>query len=87
MPATMSTDTGESVDEIPIDSPETTIEGLNPDIGVTAYLDLALQAAREQDMNASELMGLLFYYAHSIAEGYRQDVVAEEHAMREQSAT
>lgn len=44
---------------------------------VTDYLDMALTAASDQGMTASELMGLFFYYAHSIADGFRQDVLAQ----------
>ena len=44
---------------------------------VTDHLDRALTTAQEQGMAASELMGLLFYYAHCVAEGHRQDVLAE----------
>lgn len=39
------------------------------------YLEMALEAAGEQEMSTSELMGIFFYYAHSIAESYRQDVL------------
>lgn len=41
------------------------------------YLEMALQTAGEQEMSTSELMGIFFYYAHSIAESYRQDVLKE----------
>jgi hypothetical protein len=45
---------------------------------VIEHLDAAIAAAREEDMSASEVLGLLFYYAHNVA----QD--ARESAMREQ---
>lgn len=45
---------------------------------VTEYLDLALTAASDEGMSAAELMGLFYYYAHSIAESYRHDLMANE---------
>lgn len=54
---------------------EVVVEDSESGPGVTDYLDMALTTARDQDMTAAELMGLFFYYAHSIAEGYRQDVI------------
>ena len=45
---------------------------------VTDHLDRALAAAQEEEMSASELMGLFFYYAHSIAESYRQDALGQD---------
>ncbi len=56
--------------------------GLDPDTtepnakAVTKHLDRALEAARETEMNTSELLGLFFYYAHSIAESFRQNAIA-----------
>ncbi|MGI9596244.1 MAG: hypothetical protein ACR2QK_08795 [Acidimicrobiales bacterium] len=42
------------------------------------YLEMALQAAADTGMSTSELMGIFFYYAHSIAESYRQDVLNQQ---------
>ena len=44
---------------------------------VQDYLEMALQTASDQGINTSELMGIFFYYAHSIAESYRQDMLRE----------
>lgn len=34
---------------------------------VIKYLDLAVQSAEDEEMPMSELIGLLFYYAHNLA--------------------
>lgn len=47
---------------------------------VQDYLEMALQLAGEQEMKTSELMGIFFYYAHSIAESYRQEVLSQQPA-------
>lgn len=39
---------------------------------VVEYLEMAVQAAQEQEMSASELIGLLFYYAHNVAQETRE---------------
>ncbi|MDH3679154.1 MAG: hypothetical protein OEV40_04305 [Acidimicrobiia bacterium] len=52
------------------------VEGPRPT--VHDHLEMALEAAAEQQMATSELMGIFFYYAHSIAESYRQDVLKEQ---------
>ena len=44
---------------------------------VTEYLDMALTAASDEAMSAAELMGLFHYYAYSIAESYRQDMIGD----------
>ena len=49
--------------------------GAAPSSTVIDHLDSALAVAREQHMAASELIGLLFYYAHCVAEGHRQDAL------------
>lgn len=41
----------------------------NPVVG---HLEAAVEAAREVDMSASELMGLLFFYAHNVAQQARE---------------
>lgn len=46
---------------------------------VHGHLELALEAAGEEGMSTSELMGIFFYYAHSIAESYRETVMVENH--------
>ncbi len=59
--------------------------GSNGDVGpgvdgsrptVTDHLDRVIAAAHEEQMAASELIGLLFYYAHCVAEGHRRDSLA-----------
>ncbi len=67
MPAATHRDNGGEVD--------TSAEPVSDQPSVTDHLDRALAAAQEQEMSASELMGLFFYYAHSIAESYRQDAL------------
>lgn len=42
-----------------------------PTVSVRQYLEMAIQTAAEQRMPTSELLGIFFYYAHSIAESYR----------------
>lgn len=76
MPAVQAQSNGES-DEAP--SEETPSEGAPT---VHDYLEMALQTAGEQEMSTSELMGIFFYYAHSIAESYRQDVLAEHESQQ-----
>ncbi len=39
---------------------------------VIRHLNAAIEAAQESGMSASELMGLLFYYAHNVAQQTRQ---------------
>lgn len=70
MPATVRTDhdSDEQVEHSPSE---------HGAVSVTDHLDLALVAARDQGMTASELMGVLFYYAHNVAESYRQDVLRD----------
>ena len=70
MPASTRTDNG-----APASPGVTDADAHGP--GVTDHLDMALTVARDQGMSAAELMGLLFYYAHSVAEGYRQDALRE----------
>ena len=41
------------------------------------YLEMALAAAAERQMSTSELMGIFFYYTHSIADSYRQEALRE----------
>lgn len=45
---------------------------------VNDHLEMALSVAAEQNMSTSELMGIFFYYAHSIAESYRQEAIANQ---------
>ena len=44
------------------------------------YLDMALEAANEQGVSTSELMGIFFYYAHSIADSYRRQALKDMRA-------
>jgi hypothetical protein len=40
------------------------------------FLDLAIQSATEHQMPMSELVGLFYYYTHSVCATYREDVIA-----------
>lgn len=44
---------------------------------VNDYLEMALAAAAESAMSTSELLGIFYYYTHSIAESYRQEAVGQ----------
>jgi len=44
---------------------------------VVGHLDAAIAAAHEEGMSAAELMGMLFYYAHNVAQGAREGVLVE----------
>jgi len=46
-------------------------ETSGPTVSVRQYLEMAIQTAAEQQMPATELLGIFFYYAHCIAESYR----------------
>ena len=48
---------------------------------VIEHLEMAIKAAQDEEMSASEIMGLLFYYAHNIAQE------ARENAMRDQASS
>lgn len=56
-------------------------DDVNP---VIEHLELALQAARDQEMSASEIIGLLHYYAHNIAQDARESALREQ-ALQEAS--
>lgn len=45
---------------------------------VIEHLDAAVAAAREEDMSASEILGLLFYYAHNVAQDAREAALSEQ---------
>ena len=53
-------------------------EEINP---VIEYLERAVAAAQEHEMSTSETIGLLFYYAHNVAQE------AREAALRDQAET
>lgn len=42
---------------------------------VQGYLELAVRTAAEEGMNTSELLGLFYYYTHSLADSYRQEAL------------
>ena len=42
------------------------------------HLEMALQVASEQGMSTSELLGIFYFYTHSIAESYREEVMGQE---------
>lgn len=50
--------------------------------GVAKHLDRAIKAAQEVKMPTGELLGLFFYYAHSIATSYREDVMKKRRVSR-----
>ena len=44
------------------------------------FLELAIQSAQEHQMPMSELVGLFFYYTHSVCATYRDDAMARNEA-------
>ena len=46
---------------------------------VIKHLDAAIAAAERAEMSASEIMGMLFYYAHNIAQRARETALEERH--------
>lgn len=51
---------------------EPVLDDEEPEMRVTDHLEAAVRAAEAEGMPASELIGLFFYYAHSLAEEGRQ---------------
>ena len=49
---------------------------------VIQHLDQAMEAARDQEMSASEIIGLLHYYAHNIAQDARESALRAQAAER-----
>ncbi len=45
---------------------------------VIEHLDAAVAAAERAEMSASEIMGMLFYYAHNIAQRARETALEGE---------
>lgn len=43
---------------------------------VEQCLERAVKIATEQGMSTSELLGIFYYYTHSIAESHRQDALS-----------
>lgn len=43
---------------------------------VIEHLDAAVAAAEQQDMSTSELIGLLYYYAHNVAQEARESALS-----------
>lgn len=79
MPAiTSNNHVTEADPEAPLDLTDVPNGDATPTLDVAAYLDMAVEAARQNDMSASELMGMFFYYAHSVAEGFRMGVISEQ---------
>ena len=39
---------------------------------VVKHLDLAVQAAEKQNMSASQIIGMFFYYAHNLSQQARE---------------
>ncbi len=52
---------------------------------VIEHLELAIKAAQEEEMSASEIMGLLFYYAHNIAQEARENGIRAQASSFEES--
>ena len=53
---------------------------------VIEHLDLAVQAAERQKMSTSEIIGLLFFYAHNLAQQARDSALqAQQQADDEQA--
>lgn len=44
---------------------------------VVKHLDAAVAAALDEGMSTAELMGMLFYYAHNVAQGAREGALNE----------
>lgn len=42
---------------------------------VQGYLELAVRTAAGEGMNTSELLGLFYYYTHSLADSYRREAL------------
>ncbi len=45
---------------------------------VIEHLDAAVAAAESANMSASEIMGMLFYYAHNIAQRARETALENQ---------
>lgn len=45
---------------------------------VIQHLDQAIEAARDQEMSASEIIGLLHYYAHNLAQDARESALRDQ---------
>ncbi len=81
MPAITSNHASEATaPDAPLDLTDVPNGDATPTLDVASYLDMAVEAARQADMSASELMGMFFYYAHSVAEGFRMGVISEQEA-------
>lgn len=55
-------------------------------ISVVEHLDRAVQVAQDQDMSASEIIGLLFYYAHNVAQEARESAMRQQQQEQEKQA-
>lgn len=45
---------------------------------VIEHLERAIAAAQERNMSASEIMGLLFFYAHNVAQEARETALRDQ---------
>ncbi len=70
-PQTRVSETVEPPASEPVSSEGQVSETGGPAVSVQQHLEMAIQTAAEQGMPTSELLGIFFYYAHSIAESYR----------------
>lgn len=44
---------------------------------VVKHLDAAVEAAQEANMSTSEVIGMLFYYAHNLAQQARESALED----------
>ena len=51
---------------------------------VIEHLEEAIEVAQEQGMTTSELIGLLFYYAHNVAQEARESALHSQQVQREE---
>jgi len=59
----------------PAIEPPENIPDAEEEPSVQGYLEMALQLASTQQMPPGELMGLLHYYAHSVAATVREEAI------------
>lgn len=52
-------------------------EDVQQPMSVQQMLEIAIQTASDRGMSTSELLGIFYYYTHSIAESYREDALRQ----------
>lgn len=55
-------------------------EATGDQVMVQQYLEMAVKTANDQGMSTSELLGIFYYYTHSIAESYREEALKASQA-------